>query len=368
MQPFRVFVVLGAFAALEPACSSRPSGSTASTHQGGTGTTTGSAGAEPTTTQGGGNQNQGNSCSGGACCPLPTQESACPGADEGQGCPTFIQCPGGLSLAAALTCTSGSWQILSEPCPALDGGLTAEGCPAQQPSPGAPCFTSDASGVCGYAVTCTPSCDAAPAAVQNANQGNTSTASGSACATVSEIAEAICTGGHWATEPLAPCPGPSEPTDAAAASVGPSVGGGGCPGKADAAACPALPSGFSDPGPYWVGCEFTNCSSATACTTCSCVDADGGANWECASNDGFQPETDAQPTPYCGLNSGPLDGGDLAEASPFEQCTPQYPTCTRPSPESPGWQCCLVSGVGGITEISCMPNDAGAYRGNFGVP
>jgi hypothetical protein len=170
----------------------------------------------------------------------------------------------------------------------------------------------------------------------------------------------------------------SEPTDAGSASVG-VTGGGGCPARADAAICPPPPSAVAPPelppnAPrlpdlgYWVGCELTNCSSATACTTCSCVEADGGAAWECANDGGFQSEMDAEPTPYCALNSGPVDGGDLADAGPIEQCTPQYPTCTGPSPESPGWQCCLVSGLSGLTEISCMPNDAEAYAGNFPHP
>jgi hypothetical protein len=157
------------------------------------------------------------------------------------------------------------------------------------------------------------------------------------------------------------------------------VGGGGCPARADAAACPAPPAGFGlaplppnippppGYGEYWVGCEFTNCSSSTACTTCSCVEADAGTGWECANNAGFQPETDAQPTPYCALHVGPLDA-DIADVGPVEQCTPQYPTCAGPYPESPGWQCCLVSGVGGLTQISCMPNDAAAYSGGFPHP
>jgi len=169
--------------------------------------------------------------------------------------------------------------------------------------------------------------------------------------------------------------GDSGPSDAGSIGVGVG-GGGGCPAKGDAAACAAPPAGFGlptlppnappvpEPG-YWVGCEFTNCSSESSCTTCSCVDSDGGAEWNCASNSGFQPETDAAPTPYCALNSGPLDA-DIGDVGPVEQCTPQYPTCTGPYPESPGWQCCLRSTVGGLTQISCMPNDSGAYRNDFG--
>ena len=170
--------------------------------------------------------------------------------------------------------------------------------------------------------------------------------------------------------------GGSGPTDAGSAGIG--VGGGSCPARADAATCAAPPAVVAlptlppnapplpDPG-YWVGCETTSCSSPTSCTTCSCADADGGGAWECTNNDGFQPETDAQPTPYCALNSGPLDA-DIGDVGPVEPCTPQYPTCTGPYPESPGWQCCRVSSVGGITEINCMPNDAGAYGGSFPHP
>jgi len=159
-------------------------------------------------------------------------------------------------------------------------------------------------------------------------------------------------------------------------------GGGGCPARADAATCPAPPAGFgfhpppvppNAPAPsfpaldYWVGCEFTNCSSQTSCTTCTCVDADGGAAWDCSTNGGFQPEADASPTPYCALYAGPLDA-DVPDAGPVERCTPQYPTCTGPYPESPGWQCCVISSVGGISEIRCMPNDAGPYSGGFPHP
>ena len=118
---------------------------------------------------------------------------------------------------------------------------------------------------------------------------------------------------------------------------------------------------------YWVGCEFTKCSSQTSCTTCTCVDGDGGGAWQCASNHGFQPETDAAPTPYCALNAGALDA-EVPDVGPIEQCTPQYPTCTGPYPESPGWQCCRQSSVGGLTEIQCMPNDAAAYSGGFPHP
>ena len=158
------------------------------------------------------------------------------------------------------------------------------------------------------------------------------------------------------------------------ASSGPSatgvLGGGGCPDRADAASCPAAPAWVDIPTPppngpptlepgYWVGCEFTGCSSQTSCTTCTCVAADGGGAWECASNNGFRPDTDAAPTPYCALYAGPLDA-DVPDVGPVEQCTPERPTCTPPLPESPGWQCCQVSRVGGLTEYSCTSNDSGA--------
>jgi hypothetical protein len=164
----------------------------------------------------------------------------------------------------------------------------------------------------------------------------------------------------------------SEPTDAGADGTGVDLGLGAasCPARGDAATCLAPPSGVaSGPGPnlpdlgYWVGCQATSCSSATACTTCSCVDGDGGASWQCTTTNGLQPETDAEPTPYCALYSGPIDAGDLDDAGPFEQCTPEYPSCTPPYPESPGWQCCLTSTAGSLSEISCMPHDAGAYAG-----
>jgi hypothetical protein len=162
--------------------------------------------------------------------------------------------------------------------------------------------------------------------------------------------------------------GSREPTDAGSGTdVGLGIGGGSCPARGNAAACPAPPPSVPNLG-YWVGCEATGCPSETSCTTCSCVEGDGGPSWQCTTTDGFQPETDAQPTPYCALYSGPIDAGDLDDAGPFEQCTPQYPSCAPPYPESPGWQCCLISSAGSISEISCMPNDAGEYRGNFPHP
>jgi hypothetical protein len=166
--------------------------------------------------------------------------------------------------------------------------------------------------------------------------------------------------------------GGDETTDGDAGGGGVGVGGGGCPARADAAVCPAIPSvvappapppgapGFPiDPGSAWVGCQYTSCSSASACTTCTCVADDAGAAWDCTDR-GLQTEGDAQPTPYCALYSGPVDASDQADAGPIERCTAQYPTCSAPAPESPGWQCCRIATSGALTEVSCMPSDAAA--------
>lgn len=168
--------------------------------------------------------------------------------------------------------------------------------------------------------------------------------------------------------------------DAAAAGEGdPGIlvgGGGSCPARADAAACPAIPSIVAPPVPppnapplpiygSWVGCQYSSCSTPSACTTCTCIAGDAGAAWGC-SDAAWQVEGDAQPTPYCALNAGPVDAGDQPNVGPIEQCTEQYPTCSGPYPESPGWQCCRISTLGGVSEISCMPNDAAAYAGHFG--
>jgi hypothetical protein len=139
------------------------------------------------------------------------------------------------------------------------------------------------------------------------------------------------------------------------------VSGGSCPARAGAAACPAPPQGApADLGSTWVGCEYTSCPTPSACTTCMCVADDAGAAWDCAEGGFKVEEGDAQPTAYCALNSGPVDSGDQADAGPIERCTPQYPTCSAPAPESPGWQCCRVATSGVITEIKCMPSSADA--------
>lgn len=154
-------------------------------------------------------------------------------------------------------------------------------------------------------------------------------------------------------------------------------GGGSCPARADAAVCPAIPSIVAPPSPppnapalpafgSWVGCQYSSCSSPSACTSCTCIADDAGAAaWDC-NDAGWQVEGDAQPTPYCALNAGPVDAGGQPNVGPIEQCTEQYPICSGPYPESPGWQCCRIATLGGTTEISCMPNDAAAYVRHFG--
>jgi hypothetical protein len=143
-------------------------------------------------------------------------------------------------------------------------------------------------------------------------------------------------------------------------------GAGSCPAKTNAADCPTPPSlvtplatGLSS---YWVGCELTSCATETACTVCTCIATAAGAMWDCLDAGDIQPDTDAEPTPYCALSSGPIDASDIARAGSVERCTAQYPTSTAPLPESPGWQCCAFASVpGAFTRIPCMPNDAGAY-------
>jgi hypothetical protein len=56
-------------------------------------------------------------------------------------------------------------------------------------------------------------------------------------------------------------------------------GGGSCPERIDAAACPSVP-GLQGIG-AWVGCSYTGCSASNACTTCHCLAVDGGASWDC---------------------------------------------------------------------------------------
>jgi hypothetical protein len=150
-------------------------------------------------------------------------------------------------------------------------------------------------------------------------------------------------------------------------------GAGTCPARGNATACPAPPS-LETGSAYWVGCQVTSC--ATTCTVCTCFRTTAGTTWDCVDAGGLQPDTDAQPTPYCALYSGPIDVTDLADAGPFEQCTPQYPTCTivdlgRPLPSSAigGWECCALASLpGAFTQFTCMPNEAGAYNDPFPPP
>jgi hypothetical protein len=67
----------------------------------------------------------------------------------------------------------------------------------------------------------------------------------------------------------------------------------------------------------------------------------------------------------CALSTGASGAGE-PDAGPFEQCTPEYPTCSPPYPESPGFQCCKVQSLSdNETEVTCMPNDAAAYNPCF---
>jgi len=89
-----------------------------------------------------------------------------------------------------------------------------------------------------------------------------------------------------------------------------------CPSEVDAAICPALLSGGINPGPnypagFQVGCFAVDCPSLTSCTTCMCVDGDGGGTWECTSD--FQPDRDADESPCC-------EGGAWINGPPGPQC------------------------------------------------
>jgi hypothetical protein len=134
------------------------------------------------------------------------------------------------------------------------------------------------------------------------------------------------------------------------------VSSGGCPSRENAAACPTLPPRYAIgfPNGAWVGCSFTDCLTPSACTTCTCFADQTGAAWDCVDG-GLQTEGVPSPSPYCALNSGPVDAGDLADVGPVERCTAEYPVCSPPYPESPGWQCCRVSASGAVNEITCMP-------------
>jgi hypothetical protein len=92
-----------------------------------------------------------------------------------------------------------------------------------------------------------------------------------------------------------------------AGDLGPSVSGGGCPGRGDAAACPS--TSF---GPAWVGCSYTTCRNSSACLSCNCVETDAGAAWACHSTGGGQ--TDAgQPNIDPNLDTYTLTNAQLGE-------------------------------------------------------
>jgi hypothetical protein len=169
----------------------------------------------------------------GPCCTPPALGSSCPSADDGTMCPGGNFCPGGLLFGWQVVCRGGTWQTFGEPCPRLDGGVTAQGCPAKQPMPGDPCMSAEGGVVpgvpvcppggppasggdaavlcalplvlsCQYVLECAPTtCDAGPAPPQP--EGGTTTP---VCATLASItASATCTDNRWETTPLpASCP------------------------------------------------------------------------------------------------------------------------------------------------------------------
>ena len=58
----------------------------------------------------------------------------------------------------------------------------------------------------------------------------------------------------------------------------------------------------------------------------------------------------------CSQSGGAIDASAASSAGPYEVCTPEYPTCLAPYPESPGYQCCLdVHFEGGGGSATCMP-------------
>ncbi len=150
----------------------------------------------------------------GACCMPHTIGDSCPSSEEGQYCPTGKDCPGGLALDAKVVCQQGVWREESEPCPAIDGGVSAEGCPAVQPAPGDACSVPDGSGGCTYHLVCAPQpCDAGSAtstpdsASPSSDSGDVGAGGGVGCASVSgKTAFAVCMSGRWSTEPLGTCP------------------------------------------------------------------------------------------------------------------------------------------------------------------
>jgi hypothetical protein len=242
----REYLVLAAFVALAPACAGSAgngtptndsflgrrssSGSSGAGNDGaasvGTLATSGSTPA-PYMGGNGGSGTIATPCMG-ACCTPPTLGAPCAATNEGTTCPGDGLCPGGLLFPWEVVCQGGTWQPKGEGCPNLEGGVTEGGCPAQQPSPGAPCTSLDAGGVvpgvpvcppggpaagsadaggdilcalplvlsCQYELECGPSagaCEAGPGQVCSYNAGVSATAT--------------CTNDQWVTAPLpASCP------------------------------------------------------------------------------------------------------------------------------------------------------------------
>ncbi len=152
---------------------------------------------------GGSMGNAGPSCFG-PCCQSPQQGAMCSSSNEGQSCPSATLCEGGLALSQELVCRGGIWQLEGETCPSLDGGVSAEGCPASQPHNGDPCSTPDALASCMYRLVCPPQpCDAGSPPTDGSSESG---ASGTGCASLAgKVAFAICTGDHWSTTPLGTC-------------------------------------------------------------------------------------------------------------------------------------------------------------------
>jgi hypothetical protein len=170
---------------------------------------TGTAGTNPSDSGFSGATHGGNGIAdcAGPCCRPHNEGTQCDSGDEGVFCPRSILCEGGLSIDQHLVCMIGSWTLQGESCPSLDGGVTAEGCPAAQPNDGDSCSVPDGSGSCLYHLICTPKpCDAGPPPTTSGDDAG-GAAAGYACASLTgKVAFAICTDGHWATTPLGTCP------------------------------------------------------------------------------------------------------------------------------------------------------------------
>jgi hypothetical protein len=125
----------------------------------------------------------------GPCCELPSAGDSCSSADEGVVCPGSEVCAGGLVLERSFHCRTGMWNDEGEPCPPLDGGTTADGCPAAQPANGAACAEPDGRVECGYKLSCPLApCDSGEPAF---------------CPTEKAVSTtAVCVDGRWSTNPL----------------------------------------------------------------------------------------------------------------------------------------------------------------------